>query len=248
MMPVRFHNLKAVGRSAAHGKWSLDGNEDDDTYSMEGGRALHGIVLKGQRVLCYDTPRKGKAFDQFAAENPEAHILSPAVYDKTMRMAEAVLTHPAAAQLLEGVREHTLLFKYMGLDCRSTPDVRGAGFNTELKSTKDASVVGFKKEIEKRYYHGQMAFQRQAVIASGLGPQPDAYIVAVESTEPHVVTLFRLSAQTIEYGARLVRLWSERLVGCMAAAAWPGYAQSIVDVDFGLAEEVALNFSGVEAV
>ena len=248
MTRVRFHNLKAVGRSAAHGKWSLDGNEEEDTYSMEGGRALHGIVLKSQRVLCYDTPRKGKAFDQFAAENPDAHILSPAVYDKTMRMAEAVLTHRGAAQLLEGVREHTLLFRYLDLDCQSTPDVRGAGFNTELKSTKDASVFGFRKEIEKRHYHAQMAFQREAVVASGLGPQPDAYVVAVESTEPHVVTLFRLSTQTIEYGARLVRLWAERLVGCMADGTWPGYAQSIVDVDFGVPEDVALDFSGVESV
>ena len=61
--PVRFHNLQAVGRSAAHGKWSLEGNDDDPTYPMEGGKAFHGVVLKGERVLCFDTPRRGKAFE-----------------------------------------------------------------------------------------------------------------------------------------------------------------------------------------
>lgn len=240
--PVRFHHLEAIGRSAAHGKWALDGHEDDDTYPMEGGKAFHGVVLKGERVLCFDTPRRGKAFDQFAAENPGAHILTPAVYDKTMRMAEAVLTHSGAAQLLEGVREQTLLFKYLGLDCQSTPDVRGTTFVTELKSTRDASEFGFQRQIDRMHYHAQMAFQREAVLACGPGPQPDAYIVAVESTEPHVVTLCRLSPRTIEYGARLVRLWAERLVGCLASGAWPGYVQGVIDVDFGAPEENELQW------
>ena len=245
---VRFHHLRAVGRSAAHGLWSLEGGEEDETYSMEKGLALHGYVLRGERVLCFDTPRRGKAWEQFAAENPGAHILSPAVYDETMRMADAIQRHAGARELLDGVREQPILFDYLGMRCQSTPDVRGPRRIVELKSTKDASIFGFRREIERRHYHGQMAFQSQAVVSSGLGPQPDAFIVAVESNEPHVVTLFRLTPGTIDYGARLVRLWGERMVACMAAGIWPGYAQSVVDVDLGVPEDVELNFAGVESV
>jgi hypothetical protein len=246
--PVRFHHLRAVGRSAAHGKWSLEGNEEDETYPMEGGRALHGYVLCGEKVLCFDTPRRGKAWEQFEAENPGAYILSPAIYDKTMRMAEAIARHPGARDLLEGVREQSILFDYLGLRCQSTPDVRGPRRIVELKTTKDSSIFGFRRQIERRHYHCQMAFQAEAVVASKLGPQPDAFVVAVESAEPHVVTLFRLTPGTIDYGSRLVRLWAERLVACMAAGIWPGYAQSVVDVELGEPEEVELSFAGVESV
>jgi hypothetical protein len=244
--PIRFHHVRACGRSAAHAEWALQGGEDDDTYAMEGGRALHGLLLKDERVLCFDSQRRGKAWEAFEAENPGAHILSPKGYEKTMGMADAVASHRDARQLLEGIREQTLLFDFLGQRCQSTPDVRTRDRLVELKSTNDASLWGFRRQIEHRHYHAQMAFQREAVVTLGHG-QPDAYIVAVESTEPHVVTLFRLSTRTIEYGARLVRLWMERLVGCIAAGTWPGYSQTIVDVDFGPpGEDVELDYTGVE--
>lgn len=243
--PVRFSHLLAAARSGAHAQWALEGGEDDETYPMEGGAALHGLLLKNDRVLCFDTPRRGKAWEQFEAENPGAHILSPAVYDRTMKMAEAVMTNQDARDLLEGIREQTLLFRWLGVDCRSTPDVRTPRRLVELKSTKDASVYGFQREIERRHYQAQMAFQREAVVASNLGRPDDAFIVAVESTEPHVVTLFRLTPGTLDFGARLVRLWMERLVGCLRSGAWPGYSQAIVDVDLGEREDVELDFSNV---
>jgi PDDEXK-like uncharacterized protein DUF3799 len=243
--PVRFHHLLAAARSGAHAQWALEGGEDDETYPMEGGAALHGLLLQGAKVLCFDTPRRGKAWDAFAAENPGAHILSPAVYDRTMRMAEAVHANRDACDLLEGIREQTLLFRFLGVDCRSTPDVRTPRRLVELKSTKDASVYGFPREIERRHYHAQMAFQREAVVASNLGQPDDAFIVAVESTEPHVVTLFRLTPGTMDWGARLVRLWMERLVGCMRSGAWPGYSQVVVNVELGQREDVELDFGNV---
>jgi hypothetical protein len=245
--PVRFSHVEACGRSAAHAQWALEGGEPDETYPMEGGGALHGLLLKGDKVLCFDTPRRGKAWEAFEAENPGAHILSPAVYDRTMRMAESVRANRDACELLEGVREQTLLFRFLGVDCQSTPDVRAPRRIVELKSTKDASVWGFPREIDRRHYHAQMAFQRTAVVASGLGQPDDAFIVAVESTEPHVVTLFRLTPGTMDMGDRLVRLWMERLVGCMHSGAWPGYSQAVVNVDLG-GEDVQLNYDGVEAV
>lgn len=245
--PVRFHHVQACGRSPAHAQWALDGGEQDETYPMEGGSALHGLLLKGDKVLCFDTPRRGKAWEQFESENPGAHILSPAVYDRTLRMAESVRANRDACDLLEGIREQTLLFKFIGVDCQSTPDVRAPRRIVELKSTKDASTWGFQREIDRRHYHAQMAFQRQAVIASKFGQPDDAFIVAVESTEPHVVTLFRLTPGTMDFGERLVRLWMERLKGCIESGAWPGYSQAIVDVNLA-PEDTGLNYDGVEAV
>jgi hypothetical protein len=245
VIPVRFHHLLAAARSGAHAQWSLEGGEQDETYAMEGGAALHGLLLKGDRVLCFDTARRGRAWEQFAIDNPGAHILSPAVYDRVQRMAESVHRHPEACELLEGIREQTLLFRFLGLECRSTPDVRTPRRLVELKTTRDASPWGFARDIERRHYHAQMAFQRAAVMASGLGQPDDAYIVAVESTEPHVVTLFRLTPATLDMGDRLVRLWMERLAGCVRSGAWPGYSQAVVDVDLGQREDVELDFTGV---
>jgi hypothetical protein len=235
--PVRFHNLMQFGRSAAHGKWSLDGGEQDETTPMESGSALHGCLLKGERVLCFDTPRRGKAFDQFASENAGAHILTPAVYDKTMRMIEAVHAHPRAMEMLEGIREETLLFKFLGRECRSTPDVRKPERVVELKSARSSEPNEFQREVLRRHYHGQMAFQMEAVVASGLGLPADAFIVAVESTEPHPVTVFHLSPRMLDYGARLVRLWMERLKACEAAGVFPAYCEAIVEIDVPVGDQ-----------
>lgn len=245
MNPVRFSHLLAAARSGAHAQWALEGGEEDETYAMEGGGALHGLLLKGDKVLCFDTPRRGKAWAQFEAENPGSHILSPAVYDRTMRMAESVRANRDACDLLEGICEQTLHFTFLGMDCRSTPDVRAPRRLVELKTTRDANPEWFRYEIGRRAYHAQMSFQRTAVVASGLGQPDDHFIVAVESTEPHVVTLFRLTPGTMDLGDRLVRLWAERLVGCMRSGSWPPYAQSVVDVDLGQQQEVELDFTGV---
>ena len=248
MEPVRFHHLRAFGRSAAHGQHALEGGEDEETYSMERGSALHHIVFGTKKVIAYHEgkPRRGKEWDAFEAENADAEILTSKDYEKANRMAEAVLTHRLAMGVLAGAHEQTFTFDWLGRKCRATPDVRTLEYVTELKSTVDGEPERFVWQVRRLGYHAALAWYLQAVALSELGQPKDAFIVAVESSPPWVVTVRQLTPATLDIGARQVRLWMERLIGCEAAGVYPGYSQTIVPLHLDV-DELALNFDGVEA-
>ena len=63
-------------------------------------------------------------------------------------------------------------------------------------------------------------------------------LLAVESTAPYVVTVFRVTERALEQGRRTYRLWFERLMACEEADEWPGYVQSVVPLDVPESDEV----------
>src|SRR5688572_29258437 len=102
---------------------------------MERGTAVHAILFGTKEVCGYPGPqRRGKEYQAFATERPDTEILTMAEYDKARRMVDAVLKCKLAEPVLKGVHEQTLMFRWMGLDCRATPDVRGPDYVTELKT------------------------------------------------------------------------------------------------------------------
>lgn len=229
--PVRFSHLRAYGRSGAHGFHARFSGADDQTYAMERGTAVHAILFATRKVCGYPgSVRRGKDFDAFAAEYAEYEILTMTEYDKARRMADAVRACELAQSVLKGATEQTLLFRWMGQDCRSTPDVRGADSITELKTTATSDPERFPWHALRMHYHGQMRFE--AIAAKAAGHQVrDCYIVAVESAAPFPVTVFRISDRALDMGERLLMLWMERLRGCEQSGEWPPYVTSMAEID-----------------
>lgn len=88
-LPVRFSHLRAYGRSAMHGHHARL-TEAAQTVSMERGTAVHALVFGNRQVCGYPGPtRRGKDYDAFVAEHPDAEILTGAEFDKARRMADA---------------------------------------------------------------------------------------------------------------------------------------------------------------
>lgn len=95
---VRFGRLRLMARSPAH----FFAHPEGVTSSMDKGKAVHSSVLGGQRVVFYEKPpseyelaaesgravlvyekqRRGKDWDAFAADHPEALIMSPSELEK----------------------------------------------------------------------------------------------------------------------------------------------------------------------
>jgi hypothetical protein len=244
--PIHFRHLVATGLSAQHGAYSLAGGEDEETYAMERGTAVHAILFGTRKVVGYHPgrSRQGKAWDAFAAEHADAEILTAKEFDKALRMAEAVSHDPLAMGVLDmsAQIEQTFTWSWLGRECAGTPDVRAPGYVAELKTTACAEPGRFMWQVRRMHYHAALAWYLQGVRLSGLGQPTDAYIVAVESSPPHPVTVHHLTPRTLEKGARLVRLWMERLLGCEAANVWPGYAQSIVELDLPDDEPLELDY------
>lgn len=228
MNPVRFSHLRAYGRCGLHGHHARAATEDEQTYAIERGTAVHALLFGNKKVCGYSGPvRRGKEYEAFAAAHANHEILTTAEYDKARRMAEAVMANELAQQVLKGVSEKTLLFRWMGQNCRSTPDVRGADYITELKTTANADPDKFRWHSLRMKYHAQMRFEQ---IACGRSAK-DAYLVAVESMPPFPVSVFRFTPRALEDGEKQLVLWMERLIVCESSAEFPPYCSSIVDLD-----------------
>ncbi len=227
MEPLRFSRLKLMGKSPAH----YAAYVPQETGAMETGTAADKLLLGG-KVIAYPGPvRRGKEYEAFAAAHPEALIVTQKEGAIAHGIAEAVTACPDAVRLLTGIRQHTMLWDFNGRPCRGTPDVRGDGFLTDLKTGETSDPRFFTFKVRRFAYHAQMSFYETGVALANLPPVTESYIVAVEQSPPHVVTVYRLTAATIELGARLWRLWLEQLQVCESSGAFPPYSQSIVDLD-----------------
>lgn len=241
--PVRFSHLRAYGRSAMHGHHAIT-TEAEQTRDMERGTAVHALLFGNRRVLGWaGAKRAGKDFDAFVADNPDAEILTGSEHARALAIAAAVRANPLAWGHLQGDVEQTLYFDFY-TKCRTTPDVRGADFVTELKTTNSADPSRFQWHALRMHYHAQLAFQMMGCGANGHGID-HAYIVAVETTEPFPVTVFEVTPRALEAGEKLCYLWMERLINCEASGVFPSYAQSVLPLD--IPDDVELEFGEDDA-
>lgn len=227
--PIRFSRLKLFSKSPAHFAAAMQ----DESRALDIGSAAHSLILGGRPVVAYPGKvRRGKEYDQFELDNEDAIILTKAEFGRASRMAKAVKDNADAMRVLEGEVETMMLWKVQGRACRGTPDVRNDAkrFITELKTGETSDPRFFPFKMRRFCYHGQLAWYGDGAVLAGFADPADHYVVAVESTYPHVVTVFKVN-RWIEQGRKMARLWFERLLQCEAAKQWPGYSQSIVDLD-----------------
>lgn len=251
-LPVRFHMLRAAGRSPAHARLALSGAElEDETAAMERGTSTHAILFGTRKVVAYPgKQRRGKEWETFQALHRNAEILTARGYECASRMAEAVSRSKLAMAVLAGSREQRILWQQQGRACRTTPDVASyLEYVTELKTTACADPARFQWHALRMHYHAQLAWHQTGVVSAGLGNPHSAFIVAVESAAPYPVTVMRVTDRALEAGEKLCRLWFERLIGCEKTNEWPwpeAYAQTVVDLDIP-DDEPELIFGSVEA-
>lgn len=260
---VRFSRLKLFSESALH----YLANVHADSATLDKGTAVHSILLGGKRVIYYDGkvkpkkgeppsdkigPRSGEQWERFKADNADAKILTQKEYDLSHRVADAVRANPLAMQALSGIAEETIRFDFLGLPCRSTPDVRAfdGSFVSELKTCRSSNPFRFAAQSHWMFYHVQMAFHREAMRRTkrwpSTGNPPTPFVVAVCSTPPFPVTVFKMTERAIEKGEKTFRFWFEQLKTCIASQQWPAYAQSVVDLDVPDGEEMFDGGAGEE--
>ena len=219
---VRFSHLKAYGRSAAHGQHARQ-QEKKQTTAMQLGTAVHAMLFDTRKVCGYPgAQRRGKEYEAFSAEHPDYEILTMSEYDKARSMVDAVAKCVAARPYLNGAIEQTINFRWMGVDCRATPDVRGTDYLTELKTSNTSDPMRFPWQARRMCYHAQMRMQQLATFK-----RPDCFIVCIESEEPFPVTVFQMDTKALDIGERLLMLWMERLKNSELSGHFPAYSQSV---------------------
>lgn len=187
-----------------------------------------------------------KKWIEFQALHRDSVIMTPSEMLIAEGMVTAIRSNREAAQLLgaAGLRvEETIYFPQLGRKRRSTPDLwtvddldlegKAGGFVAELKTTRCANPFVFWRDVKRYSYHAQIADQGRAIAArTGKAPR-SSYIIAVESSPPHVVQVYRLPWTLLESGEQLCSMWLDRLLVVEAAGQWSmGYAPGLVDLEF----------------
>lgn len=222
--------------SPAKYRYSLDHPQArKDSFDL--GTAVHTKVLgTGAGVITYPpehlTP-SGAASTKAAtiawADEQRATgvvVIAPNDARRVHGMAEAVLAHPEARQILETVagREVSVFADVDGVPVRARFDgLSEDGQAFDLKTTVDASPDSFEKSIAQWGYHIQAAWYESAWTAATGHDLSSFDFIAIEKEAPYLVGVYNMDITFMSIGHELSATARSLYATCTEADEWPGY-------------------------
>ena len=241
LQALNWSSLKALNRSPLHFRWLRDHPEPDKpAYAL--GRAAHCAILEpaefSSRYAVYSGRRdaRTRAYQEWQAKHPGVTALRESDYDAVMAMAEAVRNHRVASRHLQGGRaEETITWTdpRSKLLCKGRLDyVRPDGL-VDLKTTSKIAPDRWLRDCATYLYHGQVAwYHNGATLAGAISRDADLpVIIAVETSAPYDVAVYRMTHEAMSTGLDLVRALLDRYVACTAADLWPGVAPEEIPLE-----------------
>lgn len=228
---IRSSLLKVIDKSPAHANDSLV-NPPSQTAAMRFGTAFHCFILEPQKFAdqysVFEGDRRTKEgkdkYEEIIASG--RLVLSLDDYDTITAMASAIGNDADASALLRdpaGKAEVSVFWEddYTGLKCKCRPDLWVGDTLYDIKSTLDASPIGFPHEV-KKFGYGLSAVHYMA------GTQAKRFIfIAVEKKAPYAVALYELDALSLDYCARkresLMDYWRD----CLVTRRYPAYSSGV---------------------
>lgn len=203
-LPLSFSSLKAFGRSPlAFLDYKL--GKKETTPAMRFGTLVHRAILEPERyeatVAVTDHRRGTNAYKAFVEEHPGMDILKTREAMDIRLIANRVLEHPYAGEMIKQCTHYELPFQITQCDVphRGIIDGLGPWFILDLKTTSDVSHNALQRTIwHSKYYMQAAIYDRAACL---MGHDPEAYfIVAVESSAPHHVQVVELEPHYVARG------------------------------------------------
>lgn len=188
----------------------------------------------GQEVQHLDSLRGG-----FYARNEGKCILSHQEYDQIVGMREAIRRHKGASQVLTGGMAECSIVTELNLVTDSgnhtltagiRPDYRISGdknYIVDVKTTEDARIEHFSREIEKYRYDVQAAFYKDVHESAGLGKINAFIFVVVEKKPPYAVRCWYATPNMLKIGRKKYQANLETIAECIANDNWPAYPDTI---------------------
>lgn len=171
-------------------------------------------------------------WDEFDTKAADKTLVPIEDFNRLTIMKQRVFEHPAASTILQmkGLCEQSYKWtdEYTGEICKSRPD-----FHTEdgtlivdLKTTGDASELGFQKSVHNFRYHVQAGWYLRSL------EQAEQFVfIAVESKPPHLVAVYNASEAMIAAGNRVADKNLALLAECRKSDKWIGYSEEITNLD-----------------
>jgi hypothetical protein len=228
-VPCRFSTLKQFARSPAHYHYAVQRGYDE-TAAMRLGSGVHAQLFD-QPFRVFSGRRAGKEWAAFKADG-EGLILNDKEHAEASVIVASLRAHTTAMRLLftDTKIETRIDWDWNGRAFRSTPDAAGFRHCVDLKCLRSSEPERAVWQSRNMHYHAQAALYRRALNSKGASIK-ESYLVIVESKPPHPVTVMRFTDTALEAGDRACALWNERRRECEDSGVYPGYVQTIVDLD-----------------
>lgn len=246
-LPCRFSTLKLFAQSPLH-YWYGCQNQFEETLSMRVGSGAHALLFNQPYVVWNGKVRNGAKWDAFESDHAGKVILNQRELEQSRAMADAIRSHETASRLLftpGTIHEQRIDWEWQGRAFRSTPDAYNRTTLVDLKCLRSAEPDKVMWQSSKMFYHCQAALYRRC-LNSLSNSVKDAYLVVVENRPPHPVSVFRFTETALEAGDRACALWLEQLRACEQSGVYPGYTQTIVDLELPGDGMDAFTFEGDE--
>jgi hypothetical protein len=164
-------------------------------------------------------------------------VLSQAEFDTVNGCVNSIAEHPVCKTIFARGQSEVSVFKKFSLGGTALRKARmdwvpDGNVLVDIKSCEDASPEAFAKSILNYRYHSQAAYYLDIWNDSHDTPQKQCFIfVAVEKTAPYLVAVYDLDLKAIGQGRKLNTDDLAKYIHCVSVEQWPGYPQSIVNLD-----------------
>ena len=196
-----FHTFVTEGPREYEGQYITKTVERKDSAKMDIGTLAHAAILEPDEMdsryvviprdaLTSNGAKRGKAWDQFKAENDGKLMLKAPELKHVKAMRDAVWANPLIEEKLDVQREVEVscYFDYLRVPCKARFDFLGERYGIDVKTT-EPSLRKFDKVSADMDYHGKAAWYINAAMKAG---RDDFYfyILAVRQKPPYQVRLY----------------------------------------------------------
>jgi len=219
-------------RSPAHAKESVD-NPGEATPAQIIGSAFHSVALGfPDEVVVVDKPKTPALNKDEELDRYQIHTDTKKNIDA---MVDALHHHTIAKKLMQFPdREVTGIFQDYGTDlwCKIRPDLisHEQKIIVDLKSTVDASVDKFSRDIFKFGYHVSAAWYKYGT-EQITGDRYAFIIVAVEKSPPYGINCFNITGTAIRKAWDKISNITGDLADCVRDNSWPSYKPFLHEPD-----------------
>lgn len=233
-------SLKRILKSPAHYKYGLE-NKDEPTPALAFGQACHQAILEPgvfQSKMVVQPIFEGKgskqAREEWFLENHGKTILTEEQFGHIKGMLRAIANRKTARGLLAGGHAEESYFDQCpdtGIIRKARPDfLKDGRYIIDVKTTSDASLEVFQRDIAKFMYHLSAAYYCD-VISKVTGEKFDKFLIlAVEKTPPYGVSEYLLDEGTMDAGRYLFKKALKLLKEAKDKNEWPAYPDRITSI------------------
>ena len=219
----------------------------ETTPAMAFGSAVHCMVLEGadefgkRYAVQFDKydkrTKEGKAaVQEFEDANKGKVVLSGEDFQKICSMYQSILDQPAAKDALEGATTEqsiTWVDRDALLECKAKADAMSGDWLIDLKTMSDGATNPKKmaSKLIDMGYARQMAFYGDGIKANNK-PVNAHIIIAVETSAPFGVGVYRLTKELLEYGREQYKSALAEIKKYPFGKPMPAYTDpNVVDID-----------------